>query len=584
MRLGNREGSLLSVIDRTVTPTGARLLADRIAAPMVQPAKIATRADAVAQLHADHAARGEIRKTLAAVYDLARLLGRLATGRTGPRDLQQIGVTLSRLPEIKTRLASFDSAMLRGLDQSLHPCPELLENLQDALCDECPVWTADGGYIRPGYDGRLDELQTLARGGKQWIAEYQAAQSQSTGIQNLKVGFNKVFGYYLEVTNPHKSKVPEHFIRKQTLKNCERYVTEELNEYEQKVLAADEQAELREMELFEDLRAVTHAHLPTLQLVAAALAELDVTAALAEIAAAAGWVRPTITDGGETRIVGGRHPVLDLTMEAGQFVPNDTTIGGDADRILLITGPNMAGKSTYIRQVALITLLAQLGSFVPAQSAEIGVADRIFARVGAADELSRGQSTFMVEMVETARILNTATDRSLVILDEIGRGTSTYDGLSLAWAITEHLHDVVKCRTLFATHYHELAALQETMTGVANYSVAVKEWNEEVVFMHRIIAGSADKSYGIAVARLAGVPASVNERAKSILSQLEADHRDGLDRPTIAPPSASGDTYQLTLFGYAEHPVVGRVKKLDVESISPMEALQFLHSIKAELS
>ncbi len=406
-----------------------------------------------------------------------------------------------------------------------------------------------------------------------------------TGIQNLKVGYNKVFGYYLEVTNAHRDKIPAEFIRKQTLKNCERFITPELKEYEEKVLAADDKAQTREQLLFQELRAATHRHLSILQEVASAIAELDVLASLAEIAAQRNWVRPVLSDDSVLRIDAGRHPVLDVTMPQGEFVPNDCVQSPEAGMILLITGPNMAGKSTYIRQVALITLLAQAGSYVPAESAEIGIADRIFARVGASDELSRGQSTFMVEMVETARILNTATSRSLVILDEIGRGTSTYDGLSLAWAITEHLHEQIGCRTLFATHYHELTQLEESLPRIANWNVAVKEWNDEVVFLHRIVRGGADKSYGIHVARLAGIPASVNERAKDVLAQLEADHRDALDRPTIRTPGTGerGNQYQLTLFGFADHPLIDQIQTLDVNAMTPMEAMQFLQEARASL-
>ena len=407
-----------------------------------------------------------------------------------------------------------------------------------------------------------------------------------TGIANLKVGYNKVFGYYLEVTNAHKDKVPDFFIRKQTLKNCERYITPELKEYEEKVLAADEKASSREQLIFQDLRAQTHRELSTLQEVAMATAELDVLASLAETSATRGWIRPELTSDSVLRIEQGRHPVLDVTMPQGEFVPNDCVMSPESGMIHLITGPNMAGKSTYIRQVALITLLAQAGSFVPAQNAVIGLSDRIFARVGASDELSRGQSTFMVEMVETARILNTATSRSLVILDEIGRGTSTYDGLSLAWAITEHLHEQIGSRTLFATHYHELTQLEESLPRVANMNVAVKEWDEQVVFLHRIVAGGADKSYGIHVARLAGIPSSVNERAKDVLAQLESDHRDALDRPTVSPPegNSGGGNYQLTLFGYADHPLLDEVQKLDVNAMTPIDALQFLQAAKEKLA
>ena len=584
-RTGSRDGSLLGVVDQTCTSMGSRLLADWIAAPLIDRQPISQRLDAVEELVSDAGLRDDVRGTLKQTFDLTRLLGRIATGRTGPRDLQQVATTLASLPKLKARLTERKSERLCFVEAHLHLCPKLRSKLESALAEECPLSASDGNFIREGFDKELDSLRELARGGKEWIAKYQQGQMEETGIPNLKVGYNKVFGYYLEVTNAHKDKVPEHFIRKQTLKNCERYITPDLKSYEEKVLEADEKAASREQLLFQDLRSETHRSLSTLQEVAMAMAELDVLASLAEIASVQGWVRPALTDDSVLRIEGGRHPVLDVTMDQGQFVPNDCTHSPESGMILLITGPNMAGKSTYIRQVALITLLAQAGSFVPADKAEIGISDRIFARVGAADELSRGQSTFMVEMVETARILNTATSRSLVILDEIGRGTSTYDGLSLAWAITEHLHEQIGCRTLFATHYHELTQLQESLPRVANLNVAVKEWNDEVVFLHRIVAGGADKSYGIHVARLAGIPPEVNERAKDVLAQLESDHRDAFDRPTISPPSnaGGGDNYQLTLFGFADHPLLDELQELDVNAMTPIDALQFLQQAKDKL-
>ncbi len=589
IRTNSREGSLLDVIDRTSTPMGSRLLADWIAAPLVNMDEINGRLDAVKEIVSDTKLRSDIQSTLKETYDLTRLLARIATSRTGPRDLQQVACTLAGLPKLKARLTDRAAAILCDIEAELHLCPELRSKLESALNDECPLNASDGNFIRSGYDSQLDALRELAKGGKQWIANYQRSQIDSTGITNMKVGYTKVFGYYLEVTSAQKDKIPTHFIRKQTLKNCERYITPELKEYEEKVLSADDQASSREQELFHELRVATHAHLAILQRVAAAMAELDALTGLAEIAAQRRWIRPQLTDDSVLRIEAGRHPVLDITMSQGEFVPNDCVHSPESGMILLITGPNMAGKSTYIRQVSLITLLAQAGSFVPAEKAEIGIADRIFARVGASDELSRGQSTFMVEMVETARILNTATSRSLVVLDEIGRGTSTYDGLSLAWAITEHLHEQIGCRTLFATHYHELTQLQETLPRVANLNVAVREWNDEVVFLHRIVRGGADKSYGIHVARLAGIPRSVNERAKDVLAQLEANGRDAFDRPTIAPPSGSGNTsgkgnYQLTLFGFADHPLLDEVQKLDIDAMTPIQAMQFLQTAKHRLN
>jgi DNA mismatch repair protein MutS len=566
---------------------GSRLLADWIAAPLVDQVEINARLDAVAELVSDQKLRNDIRDTLRETFDLTRLLARIATSRTGPRDLQQVGRTLASLPTLKARITDRASAMLCDLEAELFLCPELRARLERALRDECPLSAAEGNFIRPGYDAGLDALRELAQGGKQWIANYQRSQIESSGIQNLKVGYTKVFGYYLEVNNTQREKIPEHFIRKQTLKNCERYITPELKEYEEKVLSADDSAAAREQELFAELRAETHRHLVVLQRVARAMAVLDTLASLAEVAAVRHWVRPRLTDEPTLHIVAGRHPVLDLTIAQGEFVPNDCVMSRTDGMVLLITGPNMAGKSTYIRQIALLTLLAQAGSFVPVEQAEIGIADRIFARVGASDELSRGQSTFMVEMVETARILNTATRQSLVILDEIGRGTSTYDGLSLAWAITEHLHEQIGCRTLFATHYHELTQLHESLPRVRNMNVAVREWNDEVVFLHRIVRGGADKSYGIHVARLAGIPQTVNERAKDVLSQLEANERDALDRPNTLKTGGTNSgngLYQLTLFGFADHPLLDEIQRLDVDSMTPIQALQFLQHAKERMT
>jgi len=410
-------------------------------------------------------------------------------------------------------------------------------------------------------------------------------ERERTGIASLKVRYNRVFGYYLEVTRANQARVPDDYIRRQTLANAERYITPELKEYEEQVVTADERAKQLEYELFVSLRDIVQKEARRLQATAAVLAQLDVLASLAELARHRGYVRPTITDQPELRIIDGRHPVLDIVETQGTFVPNDTLIGGENGTVQLITGPNMAGKGTYIRQVALITLMAQMGSFVPAREATIGIADRIFARVGASDELTRGQSTFMVEMTETARILNTATPRSLVILDEIGRGTSTYDGISLAWAIVEHLHDHVGCRTLFATHYHELTDLAQSLAGVRNLNVAVKEWEDHVVFLHKIVAGAADKSYGIHVARLAGVPREVNERAKQILARMEEEHLGENGRAKIAikgRKSRRGDL-QLTLFAAPEHPVVQELRQLNIDTLTPLEALRRLSDLKANI-
>ncbi len=583
LREGRREGSLLHVLDRTVTGMGSRLLAEWLANPLTDRLAIEARLDAVEELVRDAPLAADMRKTLRHVYDVERLLARVATQRATPRDFCFLGRTLRALPGLKARLEASGHARLRELAERFDPCDDLRAHLEAALADECPLSCRDGGFIRKGFSSQLDDLRELAYGGKEWIARYQAREIQRTGIPNLKVGFNKVFGYYIEITNAHQTKVPDDYIRKQTIKNAERYITPELKEYEEKVLSADEKAKELEYTLFVELRQAVAAARARLSATAAVLAQLDVLAALAELARSRNYCRPRLVEEPVLSIREGRHPVLDLTEPEGTFVPNDTVMGPEAGRILLITGPNMAGKSTYIRQVALLVLMAHLGSFVPATEATVGLADRIFARVGASDELSRGQSTFMVEMIETARILHTATPRSLVILDEIGRGTSTYDGISLAWSVAEYLHDHIGCRTLFATHYHELTDLAKSLSGVKNFNVAVREWQDEVIFLHKIVEGAADKSYGIHVARLAGVPRQVIQRAKDILAQLEDEHLDEFGRPRIARPPAPRQEIQLTLFGPVEHPLLDEIRELDLNQTTPLEALRRIEQWQAQL-
>ncbi len=630
IRDGGREGSLLGVMDRTVTAMGGRMLGTWLAAPLTDPGGIDARLDAGAELHGDATAVNDLREALAPIYDLERLLARVTTGRATPRDLSFIGRTLRSLPKVKAKLAARKSARLVQLEERLDLCGDVRANLEAALADDCPLAPRDGGFIRAGFHAELDRERDLAKGGKQWIAAYQAEAVRRTGIPTMKVGFNQVFGYYLEVTHAHREKVPPDFIRKQTLKNAERYITPELKEHEEKVLSAEEKAKDIEYDLFIELRETVAAAAKRIQRAAAALAEVDVLAGLADLARSRNYVRPTVVPEPVLAIVAGRHPVLDATEAAGTFVPNDVSCeargarrenkAGDEDSdtrashlaprasLLLITGPNMAGKSTYIRQTALVALMAQVGSFVPARSATIGVADRIFARVGASDDLARGRSTFMVEMTETARILNTATARSLVILDEIGRGTSTYDGLSLAWAVVEHLHDRIGCRTLFATHYHELTDLAGQLAGVANFNVAVREWQDTIVFLHQIVPGAADKSYGIHVAQLAGVPREVNERAAEVLAELESGKRktecgarmesatdasrdaESAER-SAAPlrrdrahgrPSRNGRS-QLTLFETAEHPLIDAIRSVDLDALTPEDALRLVEVWQEQL-
>ena len=601
IRDGGREGSLLGVIDRTVTSMGARLLGDWLANPLTDVATINSRLAAVDELCCEPSLASSLRDSLRNSYDLQRLLARVTTGRATPRDLSFVGRTLASLPKLKAKLAGRQSQRLEQLETRVDLCSDIRGRLEAALEDDCPLTAREGGFIRAGFHQELDEQRELMRGGKQWIAEYQAQAVERTGIANIKVGFNKVFGYYLEVTHAHRDKIPEDFIRKQTLKNAERYITPELKEHEEKVLAAEERTKDLEIELFNELRELVAEAALRLQRTAAALAELDVLCSLAELARTRNYVRPEIVDDPVLEIVEGRHPVLDITEPEGTFVPNDVKAEGRETRgeaaeddssslapcssILLITGPNMAGKSTYIRQVALISLLGQIGSFVPAAKATLGMADRIFARVGASDDLARGRSTFMVEMTETARILNTATERSLVILDEIGRGTSTYDGLSLAWAVVEHLHNHVGCRTLFATHYHELTDLADTLPGVANLNVAVKEWEGKVVFLHRIVEGAADKSYGIHVAELAGVPREVNKRAMEILEQLETQHQtvEGGERRAESRQGLNGHHMQMTLFETVDHPLMEEIRQADLNNLTPLEVQQLVQQWQEQL-
>ena len=583
-RDGSRDRSLLGVMDRTVTAMGSRCLFDWLAHPLRDYDAITRRLDAVEELGREASWRRHLREHLAGVYDLQRLLARVSTGRCSPRDLSYIARTLRRLPEVKTELAGRTSALLCSLESRLDLCADLRTQLEAALVDDCPLTTRDGGMIRRGFNSQLDQLHELATGGKKWIADYQASEAERTQISNLKVGFNRVFGYYIEITHAHQDKIPPHYVRKQTLKNAERFITEELKDYEEKVLSADEKAKDLEYSLFVQLREAVHLALHRLQTTASTLAELDVLAGLAELATLRGYCRPELVNDPIFDIRDGRHPVLDITEPEGTFVPNDLLANSDEGLIMLITGPNMAGKSTYIRQVALLTLMAQTGSFVPAQQARMGVTDRIFARVGASDELSRGQSTFMVEMTETARILNGATRHSLVILDEIGRGTSTYDGISLAWAIIEYIHDQIGCRTLFATHYHELTDLAGSLSAVTNLNVAVKEWQEEIVFLHKIVPGQADKSYGIHVARLAGVPPAVNDRAKEVLTQLENGYLDKQGQPRIARPrKQTSHDLQLSLFDAAEHPLLESIRKTDLNLLTPLDALQQIKQWQEEL-
>jgi DNA mismatch repair protein MutS len=518
-----REHTLLGVMDQTHTPMGARLLREWILHPSRDIPTLIGRQDFIAALLEEPFVLSKCREALRQIRDIERTTSRLAQGAGNARDLQQLTLSLDCIPPLKDDLSALSAAatLTQTIITRLHDFSGLTKLFRDALADEPPAAMKEGGLIRDGYSAELDELRSISRDGKGWIARLQESERQRTGIDTLKIKFNNVFGYFIEISSSKLAKVPDDYTRKQTLANAERYITPALKEMEQKVLGSEERSRQLEYELFLQLRGKVQEHLDALQSSAAAIALLDVLCSLAETAQRFRHTRPQLVEDKQLTIVNGRHPVLEQTLVGETFVPNDTTILPQDSLLHIITGPNMAGKSTYIRQVALITLLAQIGAYVPAESATIGIVDRIFCRVGASDDISRGQSTFMVEMNETALILNNATDSSLVILDEIGRGTATFDGLSIAWAVAEHLHDLTKCRTLFATHYHELTDLTNTRPAVANFNVAVREWNDEIIFLRKILPGCADKSYGIQVARLAGLPQPVIDRAKAILSHLE---------------------------------------------------------------
>jgi len=595
MREGRRRGSLLDVLDQCVTSMGGRLLEDWVANPLNSIEEIDSRLVTVQELLGKEDIVQEIRDLLRHVYDLERLLSKIVTNRANPRDLAHLGRTLHTFPKFRELLDRTDSSLLQTLHDAIDPCDEMAGILAAALVDDCPLSSREGEFIRNGFSRELDELRDTKSGGKQWIAAYQQQEIEKTGITSLKIGFNRVFGYFIEVTNAHREKpVPASYSRKQTLKNAERYSTPELKEYEEKVLTADERACELELSLFLELRDQVLGIRTNIHKAASVLAHLDVLCGLTVLARDRNYCKPTLVPEPIIQIVDGRHPVLDVVKQDGSFVPNDTHADHESGMIQLITGPNMAGKSTFIRQVALINIMAQIGSFVPAKSATIGIADRIFARVGASDEISRGYSTFMVEMTETARILNMATPQSLVILDEIGRGTSTYDGISLAWAIVEYLHDRIGCRTFFATHYHELTDLENSMDRIKNLNVAVKEWNDDIAFLHKIVPGSADKSYGIHVARLAGVPREVVRRANEILADLEeektgveeaegAEPRKTKKKPRFTKQGTIGGM-QLSLFGPEDHPILDDLRHFDLNTLSPLESLRLLHQWQDRLA
>jgi len=564
------DGTLIGVLDRTLTPMGARLLRQWILAPLTDVAAIDARLDAVEAFATDAMTRATMRSALDGVRDVERLAAKVAANRITPRELRALGDSAARLPDVEKAANRIHGDALKGALCNWDACTELCSDIVNLLVDRPPIALGEDPTIRIGFDAELDELRSLRDGGKDGIARIQSEERARTGINSLKVGYNRVFGYYIEVTNTHGHKIPEDYQRRQTLTGAERYITPALKEYEDRILTAADRIESRERELFESLRERIARSVQRLQCTARVIAELDVLATLGEVAEAEGYVRPTMSDGFDLRIVGGRHPVVERMMPREKFIPNDVTLVENA-RVIILTGPNMAGKSTILRQIGLIVLMAQIGSFVPARSADIGVTDRIFTRVGASDNLVRGQSTFMVEMSETSAILHSATSRSLVLLDEIGRGTSTYDGVSIAWAVTEHIHDEVGCKTVFATHYHELTQLADELAAVRNFNVRVKEVGEEILFLHTLEPGGADRSYGIEVGRLAGLPKPVLKRARALLRQLEGDHR-------MAPRNGPGDEVagQLALFGSEPDPIVEELKGIDPNTMTPLQALETL--------
>ena len=576
-------GSLLHSLDETATAMGARKLHLWVCYPLNDLGQIELRQDAIGELVTADNLRGELRSYLGKISDIERISSRISTGRASPRDLLGLGQALRQLPQIKSILDQCNADLLIQLASQCDTLEKIADLIEAAIHPDAPMSYRDGGVVRQGYDEEVDRLRGLCRDGQAWLADYQKKLIEQSGISTLKVGFNKVFGYYVEVTNMNREKVPLEFVRKQTLKNAERYITEDLKKYESEALTAEQRCKKLEESIFQDLREQIASQTLHLQQVADAVARIDVLASLAYLARRRNYCRPQVHSDKDLEIIDGRHPVLDVTLSS-QFVPNDVALGDSSGDLAIITGPNMSGKSTYIRQSALLVLMAQMGSFIPAKSASIGLVDRVFTRVGASDELRRGQSTFMVEMIETANILNNATDRSLVILDEIGRGTSTYDGLALAWAITEHIATKVKCRTLFATHYHEITELADLLGNVKNLNVAVREWKDEVVFLHKIVAGRTDKSYGIHVARLAGIPNGVIDRSGEILDELESNFaREAHTKQIGGRLEAASDGQMLLFENVPPDPLLEKLRQVDINNLTPMQAINLLGEIKTEL-
>ena len=580
MMRGTEQSSLLDVINRTKTAMGSRLLRNWLRNPLTEISDIEKRLEVVSFFFSKSNLRDETREHLGSMNDIERLLSRLSSGRAMPRDLVALRESLIHIPELKQLLKSVNNKELKSLISQSTDLSKLTELIKSALNDEPPATKTDGGYIRDGYNEQLDELRSISSSGKDWIASMQAKERERLGIPSLKIGYNRVFGYYLEVTKMHINKVPEDFIRKQTLVNSERYITPELKEYEEKVLGAEEKIKALELKLFDEILDKVLDSAGEIQWNADVIARLDVLSTFGLTAESEEWTRPVLEESTRISIKDGRHPVVEELLPPGEsFVPNDLEADCHDRQIHLVTGPNMAGKSTYLRQIAIIVLLAQIGSYVPASEVKMGIVDKLFTRVGASDNLAGGESTFLVEMNETANILNNATERSLILLDEIGRGTSTYDGLSIAWSVTEYLHNnpKVAAKTLFATHYHELAELAELLPRVHNLNVAVKEYGDKIVFLRKIIPGSSDHSYGIQVAQLAGLPRSVIERAKEVLWSLEKEY-SSLQKQSVKKESVS--EYQIGIFDEKEAKLKDELKELDLNSMTPLEAMAKLDELK----
>jgi DNA mismatch repair protein MutS len=572
----SKESTLLHVLDRTRTGMGGRLLRRRLLAPSIDLAQIEARLESVQELCGAPILRAELSKHLESILDLERLLAKISLSSAGPRDLLALARSLAVIPGLVAKPVA--AALLQHIQARLDPIPEVRDRVLAAIAEEPPANLSDGGTIRSGFDAALDELRDISQNSRTYLVEIEQRERTRTGIASLKVRFNNVFGYYIEISKSNLHLAPTDYQRKQTLVNAERFTTPELKELEVKILEAEERSLAIEREVFERLRLLASSHAARIKATAAAVAELDVAVALAEVAAESRYVRPTFSTSGEMRVVAGRHPVIEKLAEkdAQRFIPNDLYFHPDTEFIAVITGPNMGGKSTYLRQAALLAILAQMGSFVPAESALMPVVDRVFTRIGAADNLARGRSTFMVEMTETAVILNTATARSLIVLDEIGRGTSTYDGLALAWAVVEHIHRHIRAKTLFATHYHELTELAGQFDGVRNLHVSVKEAGDQILFLRRVEPGAADRSYGIEVARLAALPMSVIERAREIL----ALHESAVTEELAPPPSTP---MQIQLFEPVNHQLAARIRDLNLDNLRPIEALQLLAELQREL-